>query len=165
MFTWIHFLLFAAPIIAQSTASCDPKNPLDPACCVQGNGITAFPNCHYVNDTIYKCASLSVSKGAPFVSCFCNQALLNSFYGYAYPTRILSSNKPNLPLMSEQRLCLGTPIEDVQVRSETDLWHSACDREITFTPTTPPISSIAATFNVDICHSISQPVRQRIAGQ
>lgn len=56
--------------------------------------------------------------------------------------------------MNEQRLCLGSLIEDGQMQSEVNIWHSACDSIVNFTPTTPPISTITASYSVDMCHSI-----------
>jgi hypothetical protein len=52
---------------------------------------------------------------------------------------------------NEERLCLGT--DDGSLQTAIDGWHSACDGEITFSPTTPVVTSLTATYNQDFCNT------------
>jgi hypothetical protein len=55
---------------------------------------------------------------------------------------------------SEQRLCFGNGNLDSQAQDEVDTWHSVCDKKISFTPTTPPVSSITAPYTVQYCNTV-----------
>jgi hypothetical protein len=46
---------------------------------------------------------------------------------------------------NEQRLCYGNGDLDNQAQDLASAWHSGCDGHISFTPTTPAISSITVT--------------------
>lgn len=52
---------------------------------------------------------------------------------------------------SEVRLCLDSDDGDDSMQTAIDEWHSACDNEITFSPTTPVVTSLTATYNQDFC--------------
>lgn len=49
------------------------------------------------------------------------------------------------------RLCVEGPWDDNEWESWISQWHFICDSYITFTPTTPPISSISTTLYFDYC--------------
>ena len=56
---------------------------------------------------------------------------------------------------SEARLCLGNDDGDGSMQTAIDEWHSACDKEITFSPTTPVVTSLTATDNnQDFCNTV-----------
>jgi hypothetical protein len=55
---------------------------------------------------------------------------------------------------NEQRLCLGNDDIDGYFQPEIETWHSLCDGKISFTPTTPPLWSITASYNVDFCTTV-----------
>jgi hypothetical protein len=55
---------------------------------------------------------------------------------------------------SELRVCLGNGDIDGAFQPELMSWHSVCDGKLSATLTTPPISSITASFNVDFCTTI-----------
>ncbi|KAF2098859.1 hypothetical protein NA57DRAFT_56497 [Rhizodiscina lignyota] len=109
------------------------QTALDPTKCVKGSGVTALPQCDYLYDTVDKFNS--TAPGSAFVNCFCNQKLFNSVFDCE----------------SEQRLCFGNGDLDNTAEQFVDTWHSACDKKITFTPTTPSVSSITASYNVQYC--------------
>jgi hypothetical protein len=50
--------------------------------CLPGSGVTAFPNCNYLDETEQKCAALSSVQDEAYIPCLCNQPLFNAFYGY-----------------------------------------------------------------------------------
>jgi hypothetical protein len=54
---------------------------------------------------------------------------------------------------NEQRLCFGNDDNDGSLQTGIDQWHSACDTEITFSPTTPIVTSLTATYNQDFCNT------------
>jgi hypothetical protein len=54
---------------------------------------------------------------------------------------------------SELRLCLDSDDGDGSLQTAIDEWHSACDLEITFSPTTPVVTSLTATYNQDFCNA------------
>lgn len=47
--------------------------------CLPGSGVTAFPNCIAAFNSTDSCRSGDVTK---FESCYCDQRVLNSIYGY-----------------------------------------------------------------------------------
>ena len=54
---------------------------------------------------------------------------------------------------SELHLCLDSDDNDGSLQTAIDEWHSACDKEITFSPTTPVVTSLTATYNQDFCNA------------
>lgn len=46
---------------------------------------------------------------------------------------------------------MGNEGIDGYILSDISVWHSICDNKISFTPTTPPLSSITAPYNGDYC--------------
>jgi len=114
---------------------CAAQVTLNASACVKGSGVTAFPDCDYMQDTITSCAGPGVASGAPFIACMCNQELFNSYFGCE----------------SEERLCVGNSDPDPSIQTGIDQWHSICDGRISFTPTTPPISSVTAPYDDKYC--------------
>ena len=52
---------------------------------------------------------------------------------------------------SEQRLCyLGDDV-DADIFSGLAIWHSACNSHLSFTPTTPPVSTLSTTYDANYC--------------
>lgn len=42
------------------------------------------------------------------------------------------------------------------MQAELSLWNSACDDQVTFAPTTPPLSTLATTYDEQFCTSAAQ---------
>ena len=78
---WVAALFQAILTFSQATTCNTAAATLDPNCCVKDSGVTAFPNCNYMNSVISSCAASTVSAGPEYISCFCNQALFNAIYG------------------------------------------------------------------------------------
>ncbi|KIW95337.1 uncharacterized protein Z519_03921 [Cladophialophora bantiana CBS 173.52] len=58
---------------------------------------------------------------------------------------------PPISCNSEQRLCAANGYVDKQVDSALSEWHLQCDTFISFAPTTPVLSTITSTYDVDSC--------------
>lgn len=56
---------------------------------------------------------------------------------------------------SEMRLCSGNTDLDGDMQAELQVWNSACDREISFSPTTPILSSLTTTYDAEFCTSVA----------
>jgi hypothetical protein len=52
---------------------------------------------------------------------------------------------------SEWRLCLENDDFDGDAQEDVSLWNSACDAQITFSPTTPVLSTVTATYDDQYC--------------
>jgi hypothetical protein len=65
---------------------------------------------------------------------------------------------------SEERLCYGNNNLDGGYKSELQLWNSACDDKITFSPTTPVLSSLTATYDEQYCTSAASACQDGEAG-
>jgi hypothetical protein len=61
-------------LTAAATRTCDPDSPL-----------TTLSVCNELKSTITYCAGPAVASGAPFIECFCNQAVFNDYYEYFAP--------------------------------------------------------------------------------
>jgi hypothetical protein len=55
---------------------------------------------------------------------------------------------------NEMRQCGQNYAFDSSAQQVLQNWHEDCDRFITFTPTTPPLTSLTATFNQQICTAL-----------
>jgi hypothetical protein len=55
---------------------------------------------------------------------------------------------------SEERLCLGSDVNDGSFQTYIRSWHSACDDVITFSPTTPALSSITVPYDPKFCNTV-----------
>ncbi|KIW13498.1 hypothetical protein PV08_08686 [Exophiala spinifera] len=128
---WTAFL-FASYSCSQATQS---LTSLDTSICNVGSPLTTFSACNYLNDQLNYCAGPQVASGAPFVSCYCNQKVFNAFYDCE----------------SEYRLCLLNDYFDGDAQNLISLWNSACDDAITFSPTTPVLSTLTSTYDVGYC--------------
>lgn len=49
------------------------------------------------------------------------------------------------------RLCYGNNDLDELMQSELAVWNSGCDDKITYSPTTPVLSTVTATYDVQYC--------------
>ena len=77
----------------------------------------------------------------------------------------MSENHANiLSCESEQRLCYGNDNLDQLMQSELEIWNSACDSKITFSPTTPVLSSLASTYDEQYCTSAASACQIGVAG-
>lgn len=52
---------------------------------------------------------------------------------------------------SEQRLCAANDDVDRSFDDAVSIWHQSCDSLVTFSPTTPPLSTITSTYDVGLC--------------
>jgi hypothetical protein len=52
---------------------------------------------------------------------------------------------------SEQRLCFGNDMNDNVMATGLSLWHSVCDNRITFSPSTPAVSTLSTTNDPNFC--------------
>lgn len=71
-----------------------------------------------------------------------------------HPQRSIAER--NNSCQSELRICVEGYTYDSEFEGPQGLyglWHSACDGEISYTPTTPPITSISITAGSDACLS------------
>jgi hypothetical protein len=55
---------------------------------------------------------------------------------------------------NEARLCLQSPVLDSTYQDEVEIWHSACDSFISFSVTTPAISSMPESLDYGVCGQI-----------
>ena len=55
---------------------------------------------------------------------------------------------------NEANLCLKSPELDYLFELDVENWHSACDSTVTFSVTTPLISSLSQTVNAEACDQI-----------
>ena len=110
--------------------------------CVANSGITAFPACQYVYNDFSTCSAYAAASSASqYYNCYCQQKFFNALFDCD----------------SEERLCLGSGAEpDPHLSNEVSVWHSECDPIINYTPTTPVISSITASYNVNYCLTVDQ---------
>jgi hypothetical protein len=65
---------------------------------------------------------------------------------------------------SEERLCFGNSDLDPSIQSGIDQWHSICDGRIPFSPTTPAVSSITASFIPSNCLAAEAACASAAAG-
>lgn len=70
----------------------------------------------------------------------------NSTHASAYTDTILISSCNN-----EQRRCFGATTIDIDFTADYSSWHSYCDPVVIYTPTTPILSPITASYNLDYC--------------
>ncbi|PMD41721.1 hypothetical protein L207DRAFT_582152 [Hyaloscypha variabilis F] len=110
------------------------QDTFNPSMCVSGSGITTFPNCNYFSETSDQCNSYSIRS--QLLACYCNQPLLNAIYNCE----------------SEARICFGDDDEDTVIQNDLATWHNLCDTYITFSPTTPLVSTVSGgTVDFEAC--------------
>jgi hypothetical protein len=56
---------------------------------------------------------------------------------------------------NEMRQCGQNYAFDSSAQAVLANWHSDCDAFITFSPTTPPLTSLTSTFNLQICTALA----------
>ena len=110
--------------------------------CVANSGVTAFPACQYIYSDFSTCSAYAAASSAyQYYNCYCQQKFFDALFDCD----------------SEERLCLGNGAEpDPHLSQEVSIWHSECDPIINYTPTTPIISSITASYNLDYCLTADQ---------
>lgn len=73
----------------------------------------------------------------------------------------------NFSCNSEQRLCLGNNEVDIHFEQPLSIWHSECDDKVNYSPTTPVLSSITASYDVNVCRTVDLEceslTRERVA--
>lgn len=132
MLTIIHLAFLAlSRIVFGQTSLLNPSN------CEPGSPVTAFTNCQYLINTVQQCNNTYGTNKNAFLNCFCTQPLFNSIFGCE----------------SEQRLCFFNQNFDSSAQEVVANWHSDCDTYITFSPTTPVLSTLSRTINPDVCTS------------
>jgi hypothetical protein len=62
---------------------------------------------------------------------------------------------------SEQRLCYGNDMFDGQMNQLADNWNSACDKVITFTPTTPVASTLSVSYDQQYCTTAASACQEQ----
>jgi hypothetical protein len=112
----------------------------NPSRCVANSGVTAFPACEYVYNEFSTCSAYAAASSAyQYFNCYCQQKYFNALFDCD----------------SEERLCLGTgELVDSHLSQQVSFWHSECDDKVNYTPTTPIISSITASYNIDYCNTV-----------
>lgn len=103
-----------------------------------GGGVTTLGACSSMVSTLSQC-DVATGQSAQ-LDCFCNQDVFNLFYGCE----------------NEANLCLESPALDYFYELEVQSWHSACDSLVTFSVTTPLVSSLSQTVNLEACGQIYQ---------
>lgn len=145
--SWIFLVLYAQYAVGQTAGS-----TLDAASCNPGSPLTTFSACNWLDNQISYCAGPQVATGAPFVSCYCNQKVFNAIYEFVFPARHGPFADSELSSCeSEYRLCLGNNDFDGEEQELLSIWNSACDNVVTFTPTTPALSTLTATYDDQYC--------------
>ncbi|KAH7109485.1 hypothetical protein B0J11DRAFT_449049 [Dendryphion nanum] len=118
--------LFYSTVVAQKS--------LSPSDCV--GSISSFPNCDSTNSILERCSKLT--KKEEIASCICTQPFINAWVG----------------CKSEFRQCGLSTSFDSDFDSYLVEWHGACDKYLTVSITTPPVSQLSATLNQGVCESI-----------
>lgn len=131
---FISLLLTARVVFSQTSVTLP-----DPARCVAGSGVTAFPACKYVLSEFATCSAYAAASSAyDYYNCYCAQKYFDSLFD----------------CNSEERLCLGNGQQiDLQLSNQVSIWHSECDSHLAYSPTTPVQSSITASYNTNACLS------------
>jgi hypothetical protein len=133
MLTIIHLAFLAlSRIVFGQTSLLNASN------CEPGSPVTAFTNCQYLNNTVEQCNDMYGTNENAFLNCFCTQLLFNSIFGCE----------------NEDRLCFFNQDLDSSAQEFLANWHSDCDAFITFSPTTPVLSTLSVTANPDFCTSL-----------
>ncbi|PMD57429.1 uncharacterized protein K444DRAFT_53885 [Hyaloscypha bicolor E] len=111
----------------------------DPKICLPGGGVTSFSNCPALFSSINYCNEPSVITAGPDpFACICNQDYLNLLFG----------------CHDEERLCIGDTDLDAGFQSGLGAWNSACEALTTAAITTPLVSSIIVSANLDWCTTV-----------
>ncbi|KAN0110870.1 hypothetical protein V8E51_007257 [Hyaloscypha variabilis] len=105
-------------------------------CLSSGHVVTTdLPSCDYLNNTYSSCNNVI---GDDLNNCVCTQQLLSSIFDCE----------------SEYRICLDSHEEDNAMQQVLANWHSGCDKFITFSPTTPVLSTPTFTIGNPACSAI-----------
>jgi hypothetical protein len=125
-------------------------------CLSSGHVVTSdLPSCDYLNNTYTLCNNFT---GDDLDNCVCTQQLLSSIFElvcsalFTFETRQLTRI---CSCESEYRLCLDSYEEDNAMQEVLANWHSGCDEFITFTPTTPVLSTPTFTIGNPTCSIIA----------
>lgn len=126
----------------------------DVSLCAPGSIVTSFSSCIYLENTLNQCNNLATTQ--EIVKCYCTQALLSSIYEWAQSLHQYCMNSLLMlhRCQNEWRLCSDTLAWDSEAEYLAAQWHVGCDKRISFTPTTPAISSLSVTLDPQICSSV-----------
>jgi hypothetical protein len=100
------------------------------------------------------CKSAIISKDLPLQNAIAHRPFSMLLLGERALHRQRSIAERNNSCQSEFRICVQGYEYDSEFEGPQGLyalWHSACDGAISYTPTTPPITSLSATAGVDAC--------------
>jgi len=130
----------------------------DPASCVPDSKITAFPNCNLAYDARSRCSTAEATGGdSAYIPCACNQAVFNAVIGYVRAFSVVQYWRGSQDLTgvlnrceNEERACFGGTTLDPLFQSIVGSWHSICDSHISFSPTTPSLSTVTPPASLDI---------------
>ena len=119
--------------------------------CINPEAITAsdFGKCDSMHANIESCTRPTAS--AMRRACFCRQEVLNGIIEYYHDSPIFSIANICCSCQSEMRFCLGMNNQDIWL-DFLDEWHTKCDSEITYTLTTPILSSYTP-IDINACNS------------
>lgn len=132
-FLWSLLLSFQALPLS----SAQSYTPLPQSSCLNPAAITAtgYGKCESVVSEFAKCNSTARTEKAAAATCICRQEMLNGIFDCE----------------NESRFCGGMN-SGPYLFDLADSWHSACNSRITFTPTTPALSTYSS-IDIDACSS------------
>ncbi|KAJ2903054.1 hypothetical protein MKZ38_010475 [Zalerion maritima] len=101
-----------------------------------------FPNCNAYLEKTGSCEDDHPDlTSSAYASCVCTQPILNNI----------------IECGNELRMCYFQPYD--MMEEPLLWWHSVCDfapSALTFTPTTPPVSSVTSTYEEDFCGTTAE---------
>ncbi|KAK4100619.1 hypothetical protein N658DRAFT_91118 [Parathielavia hyrcaniae] len=104
------------------------------------------PACNKLMDILTPCSESTTKEDT--VACFCVQNVLNLM----------------VECKGEVRECAGGYAFDADHDESIALWREKCDQYLTFTPTTPVLTSLTTVIDVEECTSIVEACLRRDAG-
>lgn len=100
------------------------------------------------NCTRFPLQDMLLHSGRPFLDRQVSPPLLIEFARWLIDMFLASCE-------NEMRQCGQNYAFDSSAQAVLADWHSDCDTFITFSPTTPPLTSLTATFNQQICTALA----------
>src|SRR5271154_2009429 len=116
------------------------------SCLSNGQNVASdLPSCDIVKNTYTRCNNLN---GDALNNCICTQNLLSSIFESVSisPCARCGMIDGESSCESEYRQCLDSYEEDNEAQQVLANWHSECDTFISFTPTTPVLSTPTSTI-------------------
>jgi hypothetical protein len=136
LLTTLSALLFIYASLSRAQYSCISNHQ---------NVSSDLPSCNIVKNTYTQCNNLN---GVALNNCICTQKLLSSIFESVSisPCARYGMIDGEFSCESEYRQCLDSYEEDNEAQQVLANWHSECDKFITFTPTTPVLSTLTSTI-------------------